>query len=42
MTASDRELEELMKRAAQEGALMPREERQRLRVLLQDLLPDRY
>lgn len=31
-----------MKRAAQEGALMPREERKRLRLLLQELLPERY
>ena len=40
MTASERELEGLMKRAAKEGALMPREQRQRLRLLLQRLLPD--
>jgi hypothetical protein len=42
MTASYRELDELMKRSAQEGALMPREDRERLRQLLQELLPDRY
>lgn len=31
-----------MKRAEVEGLLMPREDRQRLEVLVQQLMPDRY
>ena len=42
MSQDSTELHALMKRAEAEGPLMPREDRKRLELLIQQLMPDRY